>query len=190
MSEGIIAICNRALDFVKGERITAFDGSSEAARLCERNWDQSRRNVFEEHIWNVCIKRVQLAPLSTAPVFEYTYQYQKPSDCIRILKFFGNEADPWQTEGNTILTDFNPANLVYVADIQDPLMYSPLLRDVLALKLASDICFAMTGSAAYARELKEQYQQALSEARSIDASQGETGLPYVDNSWSISLLDW
>jgi hypothetical protein len=188
MSEGIIAICNRALDLVKGERITALDGSSEAARLCERNWDSARRIVFEEHNWNACLKRVSLAPLSQAPAFEYTNQYQLPSDCIRVLKMYGNETEPYQIEGRYLLTNVNPVNLVYVADITDPLQYTPMLKDVIAHKLASDICFAMTGSGAMARELDDRYQRLLAEARSIDASQGETGLPYVADSWFITLM--
>lgn len=188
MSDGIISICNRALDLVKGERITAFDGSSEAARLCERNWDAARRLVFEEHNWNVCIKRVVLAPLSMAPAFEFASQYQLPSDCVRVLKMYGNENDTYQIEGRYLLTDVNPVNLVYVADVTDPLLYTPMLKDVIAHKLASDIAFSMTGSAAFARELDDRYQRLLSEARSIDASQGETGLPYVADSWFITLL--
>lgn len=189
MSEGIISICNRSLDYLKGKRISSFDGGSEEARLCERNWDSARRQVFEEHNWNVCVKRVILAPTTTSPAFEFANQYLLPSDCIRVLRMYGNDNDPYQIEGRNLLTDVNPVNLVYIADITDPLQYTPMLKDVIALKLAADIAYALTGTAAYASALDDKYQRLLSEARSIDASQGRTGLPYIADSWFITMLE-
>ena len=85
----VVEICNSALNILGANNITALVEDSKNARLCNQRYEPLRDAVFREHTWNCLIKRVQLAQDTASPTHEYTYQYQLPSDCIRVLSLGG-----------------------------------------------------------------------------------------------------
>lgn len=188
-----IEIINMALGYIKAGRITALDGSSEQARLAELYYNQSRDKVLEEHIWNVAIQRVQIAPLATKPAFGYANQFQLPNDpyCVRVVKVLDasmNEIKDYELESRRILCNESLVNLIYVGSVNDVSLYTPMMVECIARRLAADIAFTVTGTATVVQQQEQAYQMALSEARSLDASQGRKGESYVSNSLMISVL--
>lgn len=193
MASSNVEIINIALGYLKEERISALDGSTETARLAERYFAHARDRVFEEHIWNVCINRVQLAPLSTKPAFGFTSQFQLPSDpyCIRVVTVLDNsltEIKNYSIEGRKLLCDESLINLIYVSRVNDPNLYSPMLVECIARRLAADLAFPITGSASQTSLHEDLYQRALAEARSLDATQGEKGVPYDNKNWLFNIF--
>lgn len=189
----VISICNQALMFIKAGRITAFDGKSEAARVCEQAYEHARDKVFEEHNWNVCLTRMALAPLATTPAYGFTHEFLLPADpwCIRVLEVVDAQGNPvvHKPEGRKILANTDDIRITYVARITDPSLYSPLMRECIARRLAADVVFSLTGVGSMVQLQEDLYQKVLAEARSIDASQGTQGETYIADSFIIGLLD-
>src|SRR5690606_7797987 len=109
MANNAVSICNMALGELGINAITSLDQATADARLCNRFYEQTRDEVLRAHPWNFAIKRVNLSAISTAPVFGWLYQYQLPSDYLRLIQLNGweedEQADRWEIEADKLLTD-------------------------------------------------------------------------------------
>jgi hypothetical protein len=182
-----VDICNRALDLIGAERITSLNEDSKSGKLCLRNYDKSRDAVLEAHDWSSCVKRTTLAPLAEAPEFQYANQFQLPSDCIRVLEAYSATSLP-EKEGRRLLSDDNAINLKYVARVDDPNEYDPALRELIAYKLAADICFAITNNSSMTQYMANEYRVQLAETRSIDSAQARTDKTYISSSGIFNVI--
>lgn len=162
------------------------DTSALAQRL--RNvWAVSRDAVLADHPWNFAEHRAVLAPTGTTPEYDWTYEYVLPVDpyCLRVLRV-GSRYDRfrWRVEGRTLLTDAGPSlNVLYIKRVDDLALWSPKAAECLAIKVASRIAFATTGSTTRAKELEKSYKDALPSARSTDGM--ESGDLDVDRSGGV-----
>ena len=104
-----------------------------------------------------------------------------PADCIRILETDSDDLE-WQKEENTLVTDASSVFIRYVAKITDVGKFDANFSEVLACKLAVDICYALTQNASFREQLMGEYTQKLREARSFDAQEGGTRQVYA-NAW-------
>lgn len=189
----VVEICNSALNILGANNITALTEDSKNARLCNQRYEPLRDAVFREHTWNCLVKRVQLAQDTTAPTHEYTYQYQLPSDCIRVLSLGGyhdgsssnvDGGQKFKVEGRKILTDEDTVYLIYSARITDPTQYDSLLIESIVARLAAELCYAITSSTSLATALKADYADKLRLARHADATEGTPD--YIDSSTFIN----
>ena len=176
----VVAICNRALDMLGAEPVTSLDDNTKAARLCARNYEPVRDAVLRAYPWNAAVRRASLAALAEAPAWGYARQFQlpegpSPEPCLRLLAIDG-EADfglRYKIEGRRALTDeAAPLNILYIARIDDPASLDPQLADVIATRLAADLSYSLTSSAALGQSLMDIYQAKLNEARITDAEEG------------------
>lgn len=189
----VVEICNSALNILGANNITSLTEDSKNARLCNQRYEPLRDAVFREHTWNCLVKRVQLAQDTTAPTHEYTYQYQLPSDCIRVLSLGGyhdgsssnvDGGQKFKVEGRKILTDEDTVYLIYSARITDPTQYDSLLIEAIVGRLAAELCYAITSSTSLATALKADYADKLRLARHADATEGTPD--YIDSSTFIN----
>jgi hypothetical protein len=176
----VVAICNRALDMLGAEPVTSLADNTKAARLCVRNFEPVRDAVLRAYPWNAAVRRASLAALADAPAWGYARQFQlpegpDPEPCLRVLAI-GGETElsvRYRIEGRRVLTDEDaPLNILYLARVEDPAQLDPMLHDVIATRLAADLSYSMTASAALGQTLMEIYQAKLAEARATDAEEG------------------
>lgn len=178
MAQSVVDICNSALQRVGAASIVSLSDNSPEARACTIAYDSNRRDELRKHPWNFAVKRVVLAPDSTAPAFDYQYQFTLPSDCIRVLRPATAELD-WQVEGRKILTNYGSdytvssgtpsLNLRYIADITDSTMFDPSFYNVVAAALALDLVEKLTQSNQKKQLLMQDYSDAVKMARRMDA---------------------
>lgn len=176
----VVAICNRALDMLGAEPVTSLDDNSKAARLCARNYEPVRDAVLRAYPWNAAVRRAALAALAEAPAWGYARQFQlpegpSPEPCLRLLAIDGETEFGlrYKIEGRRVLTDeAAPLNILYIARIDDPAVLDPQLADVIATRLAADLSYSLTASAALGQTLMDIYQAKLNEARITDADEG------------------
>lgn len=171
MATGDVAIVNSALGKLGCERIISLDDDSDRARIMKAQYPLLRDKLLRSHPWNFAIKRVSLAALSDAPAFGYDYQYQLPSDCLRILETSIDEAD-WQKEGDVIVTNESSLAIKYLSNDVPVGLFDACFCEVLALDLAIDTCHALTTSNTRLQSLAEQRKQEIQTARSFDAQEG------------------
>lgn len=164
-----VDIANYALDLLGAEPIVSLTEDSENARAINRKYNIVLRSMLRKHTWNCSKKRVQLAPLSTAPAFDYIYQFQLPSDCLRPI--FPSDVTDWSVEkGGILLTnDGNTLNLVYIAMLDDPNDMDDCFVEAFGSKLALDTAEKVTQSATKRKLAKEAYDDAMAEAKKANA---------------------
>ncbi len=185
-----VSLCNRALDMIGADPITSLADAIKPARLCERNYEAVRDAVLRAYPWNSAMRRAALPALSEAPAWGFARQFELPNDCLRLYHIDGeiDIGSRYRIEGRRVLTDETaPLKILYIARIEDPTIFDPLLGDAIAARLAADLAFALTGSAALGQSLIHAYRDKLSEARRTDAQEGSAdGLTASD--WLESRL--
>lgn len=172
MAVSEVAICNSALSKIGADRIVSLSEDSRAAKLCNEQYSKVKDALLRVHPWNFSIKRASLAVSPTAPDFGYAYAYPVPSDFVRALEVNENEYD-WVKEGNSILTDETDCELLYIADVAVG-YFDTIFDELLAVRLAHDICHDLTTSQTLKAQLWQQYKDMLLEARSFDAQEGSS----------------
>ncbi len=183
MSTSIVAICNRALDLIGADPIVSLDDPNKPARLASRNFPAARDAVLRAYPWNGAIRRRRLAAMTAEPEWGFARQYQLPDDALRLLGLSDDGDQAWRVEGRRILTDAGPPlDVLYIARIEDPADFDPLLADTIAARLAADIAYALAGSSTGQQAAWQFYQARLVEARMIDAQEG-TPAPLSADAW-------
>lgn len=177
-----VSICNRALQILGEDSITALSESSNRARALTIAYEAVRDAELERRNWRFAIKRDSLAALSDEPIDDYAYQYQVPNDFLRLIH--GGDLVPypntddyrsssdalWSREGDKILTDMAaPLSIRYIAKITDVSLYSPAFREALAARIAVEICERITQSSSKKADAMAAYKQAIREATKSNA---------------------
>lgn len=190
-----IAICNHALTKIGEQRIISLGDDNKAARALTSAWDICLNSELRAHNWRFAITRTRLAALSTAPDWGFQYQYQLPSDNLRLIQVndyiidvnagYYNQRDTsmYQLESNKILTDLAaPLKIRYVRQVVDTTEFDALFDDVLACKLAMQICEEITDSGSLKQAISEEYKQALRNALKANAME-ITAFAINDSNW-------
>jgi hypothetical protein len=195
-----VEIANRALTKIGEARITALSDNLEAARVISAMWDIVRDSELRARNWNFSITRASLAALVTTPAFRYTYEFQLPSLCLKVIQVGEYYPGPsmsdyrnapeaeYQIEGRKILTDYPaPLYIRYVESITDTGQWDAMFVEAFACKLAIEICERLTQSNTKRQLAAEEYKEAISMAVRSDAVENPPeAIP--DSAWLLSRL--
>jgi hypothetical protein len=195
-----VDICNRALTKLGAGRITSLGDSSKQARALTACYDTVRKSELSKRYWNFALARKSLPALDTDPDWGFARQFQLPNDYLKLVQvndiyvapgladYRQSDDSPWAIEGQAILTDFDaPLKVRYVRDIADTGLFHPLFVEVLASKLAMEICYEITQSRQGVDAAGADYKQAMKDAALSNAiERPPVGLP--DDSWSLGRL--
>lgn len=166
-----VEVCNLALTELGEDAITSLDDDSDRARVCKKFYGPSRNATLRAHPWNFALKRAQLAQLATAPAWGFSYAYQLPSDCLRVLRFDVDGA-VWRIEARTLVTNESEAKVLYIAETIDPNLFDATFADTLAAHLAWRLAYTVTGKRNLGAQMWELYKQRLAAARTADGMEG------------------
>ena len=169
-------IINSALNMLGASNIISRGEDSKSARITNQRYDYVRDAVLRAHPWNCAIKRVTLAADSDSPTFGFTNQFTLPTDpyCLRVLRLEYLDVD-FRVEGRKIHCDEDTLNLIYIARVMDPNEYDQSLVEAIAARLAADTSYALVQSTSLTGAMYQLYDNKLSEARFIDATEGTPG---------------
>jgi hypothetical protein len=187
-------IANRALARLGARNILAMTDTSAEAVACALAYPSARDELLRSHRWNFARKRIALSRLADAPAFEYAYQYELPTDCLRLMEI--NDVDSWDTlppdyeiEGRKILTNSAALQVKYIARIADTTLYDVLFVRALVLQLAADIAEKVTGSSQLSSQmLQEKESLILGNARKIDANESRAKHSTLPTAQSSSFI--
>lgn len=197
MSLSVIDHVNMAIQSVGGDDfITSLTEGTNEATNANLRYDQSRRALLESHYWNFALKRASLNRLTETPAFDFNYQFQLPSDYLRMVgterqldsaavgdpSFNGyvtvsyetvfNLPDRYRIEGDKLLYDDQDCKILYVRDLEDTSLFTPTFSDALIMKIAADMAYKITGSRTVEADARVQAERALEHAKVTDAQQG------------------
>lgn len=164
-----VEICNNALLALGANTISSLSETSTEAVACNTMWNRVRESLLRAHPWNFAIKRAECARLVSAPAFRYSYQYQLPSDTLRILTVY-NDPD-YKKEGSTILTNKDSCFIKYIKDSNTVSEWDASFIELMVLKLRMELAYKFTNSSREVEIAASLFKGALDEARAIDASE-------------------
>ncbi len=181
MARNKTEICNLAVSWLGGQRITSVDDDdSQEANLCRANYDMARMAVLEERDWTFAMKRKELTPLVSRPDFGYSYKFQVPQDCLRVTAVYSpsnsNISQPeiinYVVEGSQILCNIAIIHVKYIEDVTNTTLFSPQFDQALASYLATNIAVGLTESVDMQQRMAVGYIVKLDSAAAADGRQG------------------
>jgi hypothetical protein len=181
-----IDICNDALNRIGDRLISSLDDGTPTADLLKNRYDVSRRKVLRSHPWKRLMKRATLAPLTTAPEFQWENAFPLPSDCLRLWLVVDNRdgapINEWEFEGSNILANETVLYIKYIRDEENVDLLDDSLNEVISLQLAKELAFSRSGDGSLYDRIENEYRIKFAEARSIDAKE--------DYQKTISATEW
>jgi hypothetical protein len=170
-----IDVWNLALDMLHEAPVSAVDEDTSVRLWFSRNTAPTRDSELRKFAWNFALARAEIAASVDEPAWHWSYKYDLPGDCLRMMALRHNGAIngtliPYELEGGSILTNQTaPLKLRYIKQVTTVALWDPLFVDVMAAKLASKMSHWLTGKGSFAQLAEQNYQQTLREARRIDA---------------------
>lgn len=163
-----VDICNRALIKLGEKTILSLDDDSKPARTMNILYEPTRDYLLRHHTWNFAIKRIEMAQNIDAPVYDYSYSYKLPTDCLRVII---PSRDLWEyaIEGENLVTDYPSTYLKYIRRVTDPNSFDALFEESLACKLAAEAATTLTDNDARHKDMVGLYDKSIADAKSVDA---------------------
>jgi hypothetical protein len=183
MATGILNIVNSALLLAGCDTITSLtQENTRNARVANTIYDQIRQGMLRSHPWNFATKRASLALLTETPAFGYSYYYQLPADCLRIVR----EENPnviYKVEGRRILTDQPGINIIYIYDVEDVSAMDRLFIEALTYRLAAQFAAMIKLDPGLGGAMDSKAEICERKARQVDG-QEETAEMLISNLWT------
>jgi hypothetical protein len=152
-----VSIVSAALGLLGKGPISAFTEGTDLASTCGALYPVLKENILTMQPWRFAMKKVQLGQLTTAPVGEYTYAYQLPSDMIGgpHAAYNTNQASvppfkDFKIFGNQLFCNETTVYLDYRFDCSESLWPAYFVR-LMQLAFAADACFYITDQAELAK---------------------------------------
>lgn len=167
-----VSICSNALLMLGAQTIASMDEGSDRATLASNLYESTRDDLLRSHPWNCAIKRVALAPDSTAPAYGYSAQFTLPSDFLRVLQVGDDDEDiDYKVEGGKILASGTVLNLRYIFRNDSETTWDAMLVKAMELQMAAAMAYPITMSAAKEQLQLEKLERHLKRCRAVDGQE-------------------
>jgi hypothetical protein len=163
-------ICNMALGMIGQNFITALDDGTHTANQCKLFFEPARDACLRDHKWNFGLRRKTLAR-TTPPASEWSYAYQLPPECLRVIALNDDPDLRWAVEGRTLVTDAPSATASFIATVDDVNAWDALFVEALTTLLASKLALAVAHDASYSVELLKIYNLRYADAKAVDGQE-------------------
>jgi hypothetical protein len=181
----VVTICNLALGNLGKDSISSINEASAEARACKQFYDIVVDTAIQSYPWRWAGKTLSLAEVSNSKPNRWLYAYQRPDDCIKLLRIvdegmadympYGDGikagGHDYQIEGRTIFCDISPAYLQYTARQSDPALFPPAFVDALGMALAARIAMPITRDLRIRADAVSLARQGMAAAQEYDASE-------------------
>jgi len=195
-----VEIANRALTKLGAARIISFGDDNKQARAVQSMFTIVRDAELRAHLWSFAVKRASLAALTSTPDWGFDYEYELPSDCLRLIQVNDTYQGPdlsdyrnsstaeYMLEGGKILANYvAPLKIRYIRREEDTAQWDSTFVEAFACRLAAEMAEDLTQSNQKKDAAWKEYQQAISIAiRSGAVEQQPQDMP--DDSWVLSRI--
>lgn len=171
-----IEICNLALGNIGQSSIQDFDEDSAEAAACRDRYDQALRSCLSAIWWTFSKKVVTLALASSSEADEWTYRYQRPTDCVA-GRYIVDPTGRWtrrirfEIAGQEIWTDQKEAKFAYTRFVDDPSYYTAPFVDALSWRLGADLVMPLSLDRSIRSDSVQLFRQAIAIAGASDANE-------------------
>lgn len=198
-----VALGNAALSYcgTRSKIASLTEGSTESAAI-QTHIDLARQQSLRAYDWNFARRTVALAPVSlpipsgqtvapTSIVARWRHEYAMPTDCLKVRRIndtvvplnpvdwfeLATDLDNTGNPINVLFTNDPAAVLIYTMDVRDPNRWDVSFVNAVEFLLAHKICFELTGKSDRAKELFQEWQDALWRAAAESANETPSQQP-------------
>lgn len=200
MATSNVAIANLALTKLGDLRILNLTDNTKQAREVNAVFDMARDYLQRRFSWRFCMKRAQLAASSDTPLWDYSYQYPVPVDCLRIVQvgqyfptpdmsdLIGTGGQEYVLEaGNILSNDAGPLKLRYLSRITDPIKFDPAFDMAFSAYLAYLLAEPLTADNQKKQIAYNDYKFSIRDAVVANAIENPPE-SIADNTWILARL--
>lgn len=200
MAASNVAIANLALTKLGDLRILNLTDNTKPAREVNAVFDMARDYLQRRFSWRYCIKRANLAADSGTPLWDWSYQYQIPTDCLRILQvgqwypspdlsdLISTGGQEYVLEGKYILSNqAGPLKLRYLSRVTDPVQFDTAFDMAFSAYLAYLVAEPLTASAEQKQMAYQDYRNAIKDAVIANAIENPPE-SLADQTWILARL--
>jgi hypothetical protein len=161
-----VSIANRALARIGTQSISSLDEGSTASKYCSSLLPEAVQSVYGQYDWRSARKRIELAPLTELPIYDWSYAYQLPVDFARLLSV--DSENEYSLEGQTILSNDEEMSITYIAYPVEATFIPGYISHLLVTFLAFLLSTPLVSNETMAQRLLQEYQTALERAKVDD----------------------
>lgn len=172
MALSSIALCSRALLKTGCRSITSFDDGSAEAEVASNLYESVRDAMLSAYPWSFASAQTTLARLAAAPVADYAYAYQLPSDFLRALSAGAGRGRglDYRIHERRLHSNASEVVLTYIFRPLES-EFPPFFDQILMARLAAEFCIPLTDSTSRSEALLRTAKDEFQQARTIDAQQ-------------------
>lgn len=176
-------IANQALSRLGAQRITDFLDQTVEAKAINAIYDLVVEDVISMGPWQSAKKRVTLAQVSTVPTFGFSFAYQLPVDCIKVLRI--NECRlgdiRFQIENNLLMTDESSVAIMYLRRITESAEYDSYLRQAITWQLCYELSYLVMGDKSAAANMLQTAADKITDLlNNVSSQASREALPSDD----------
>jgi len=168
-----VDVCSRALVMMGADPISSFTDGTTESDAASHLYDDTVANELSSYPWSFSKKQEQLSRVTAAPQANFTAQYIRPADCLRIDRLTSNDWDvPFRTVGDRLLcnaSDEEVLTATYTANIAVS-EWPPYFLTLVELRLAAIFCTAVAQKADIADYFEKRADVQMRQAKHADAS--------------------
>lgn len=164
-------ICSAALVLLGDEAITSLNDNNARARVCKLIWPMVLDDELSAHQWNCIKRRAQLSRLAAAPAFGWSYQYQLPPDCLRVLEMEDPDEE-FAVESGVLLCNNTTAKILYLSRSVLFGAYSAGLQSALVARMVAELAMPITKKKEIVAASWAAYQGKILSALASDGQEG------------------
>lgn len=200
MAASNVAIANLALTKLGDLRILNLTDNTKPAREVNAVFDMTRDYLQRRFSWRFCIKRANLAADTSTPLWDWSYQYPIPTDCVRILQvgqwypspdlsdLISTGGQEYVLEGKYILSNqAGPLKLRYLSRVTDPVEFDPAFDMAFSAYLAYILAEPLTASGEQKQMAYNDYRNAIKDAVIANAIENPPE-SLADQTWILARL--
>lgn len=168
-----VALCSRALMKIGAKPIQSFYDDTAEAEFAIALYMPTRDALLSAYPWRFAVTQTTLARLSDAPIADYSYAYQLPNDCLRVLSVGergSSKGVSFRRVGNALHADAQILTLDYIFRPDDETA-PPYFEQALMARLAAEFCLPLTENSSRADMLHRLANIEFETAKRIDAQQ-------------------
>ena len=167
-----VDICNVAISALGGKRINALGEATNEGRLCGVYFPFLRDALLADHKWNFASTRVyKQATLATGPLFGWSYAYQLPSNCLRVLDT-EDEDMKWIVEQDQLFADYTEVSYRYIFRQTDVSKWSAGFALAMAKGMEALLSIPLTGRGERQQQAWADFKQVYQLAKGVDGQEG------------------
>ena len=162
-----ISLASNALLLLGHEPISSFTEATSGATIASNLYENSYLSLLTNHRWRFATKKAQLARLTAAPLNEYNYSFQLPSDCIYLIK---TTTSNYEVYGDKLYCNDLEIYVDYTYRVDEDKL-PPYFTKMLEFFLSAQFAISLTGSIEKGEYFSKLYLNELKRAKFADSTQ-------------------